>query len=46
MQIIPLKATTPKVLCRVDVVAGDALKSVAGVDDEEGLGGDPGIVLG
>jgi hypothetical protein len=28
------------------MLAGDPLKGVAGVDDEAGLGGDPGIVTG
>jgi len=45
VKIIPLKATT-KISCFVDVPAGDPLEGVAGVDDEVGLGGDPGIVIG
>jgi hypothetical protein len=28
------------------MLAGDPLEGVAGVDDEAGLGGDPGIVIG
>ena len=31
---------------RVDMLAAYPLEGVAGVDDEAGLGGDPGIVIG